>query len=137
MICGNCCRYIKLKCLFYFQIITSNTICKKKEQMINTCTVPTGKCNNYVIDSEEDYGHYYDTEFDRFNDEKPIPQELDASYDDAYEEYLDRYEDAMNYEDFQLNLMYQRKDSIFTKIMEKGVIIYIVQYIFNLCNFNN
>ena len=136
MICGNCCRFIKLKCLFYFQIITSNNIYKKKEQMIHNCTLPRNTYNTSVIDSEEDYGHYYDTEYDRFNDQIPLTQELDT-YDDAYEEYLDRYENAMNYEDFQLNLMYQRKDSIFTKIMEKGVIIYIVQYIFNLCNFNN
>ncbi len=136
MICGNCCNYIKLKCLFYFQKITSNTIYKKEEQMIDNCTPRKNINNTSIIDSEEDYGHYYDTEYDSFNNEKPITQELDA-YDDAYEEYLDRYENAMNYEDFQLNLIYQKKDSIFTKIMKKGVLIYIVQYIYNLCNFHN
>lgn len=135
MICGDCCKNIKLKCLFYLQIITSNIICKKKEPMMHTCTTPP-TYDSSIIDSEEDYGHYYDTEFDRFNNEKPKTQELDI-YDDAYEEYLDRYEHAMNYEDFQLNLIYQKENSIFNKIMEKGIIIYIFQYIYNLCNFHN
>ena len=46
MICGNCCNYIKLKCLFYFQKITSNTIYKKEEQMIDNCT-PRKKYKQY------------------------------------------------------------------------------------------
>lgn len=136
MICGNCCKYIKLNCLFYFQILTSNNICKKKEQMIHSCKLPKNTYNTSIVDNEEDYGQYYDTELDRFYNDKSIKQDLDT-YDDAYEEYLDRYENAMNYEDFQLNKIYQRKDSIYTKIMEKGLILYIVQYIYNLCNFNN
>lgn len=136
MICGNCCRYIKLKLFFYLQIITSDDIYKKKEQMIDTDkTIPT-TYNNPIVENEEDYGQYYDTEFDKFYNEKPVTEDLDT-YDDAYEEYLDRYENAMNYEDFQLNLIYKKERSIFDKIMEKGLILYIIQYVYNLCNFNN
>tara|TARA_A100001015_G_C14715777_1_gene603924 strand:- start:396 stop:710 length:315 start_codon:yes stop_codon:yes gene_type:complete len=104
--------------------------------MIHSCKLPKNTYNTSIVDNEEDYGQYYDTELDRFYNDKSIKQDLDT-YDDAYEEYLDRYENAMNYEDFQLNKIYQRKDSIYTKIMEKGLILYIVQYIYNLCNFNN
>ena len=136
MICGNCCRYIKLKCIFFLQIITSTPICKKKEPMIHTCTPPKNTYNTSIMDSEEDYGYYYDTEFDRFNDEKPITQELDT-YDDAYEEYLDRYENAINYEDLQINLLYDTQNTFYNKVMEKGLLISVLQYIFNLCNFNN
>ena len=136
MICGNCCRYIKLKLFFYLQTITSDDIYKKKEQMIDTDkTIPT-TYNNPIVENEEDYGQYYDTEFDKFYNEKPVTEDLDT-YDDAYEEYLDRYENAMNYEDFQLNLIYKKERSIFDKIMEKGLILYIIQYVYNLCNFNN
>ena len=136
MICGNCCRYIKLKLFFYFKIITSDDIYKKKEQMIDTDkTIPT-TYNNPIVENEEDYGQYYDTEFDKFYNEKPVTEELDT-YNDTYEEYLDRYENAMNYEDFQLNLIYKKERSIFDKIMEKGIILYIIQYVYNLCNFNN
>ena len=110
MICGNCCKYIKLKLLFYLQIITSNDIYKKKEQMIDTDKVTPTIYNNPIAENEEDYGQYYDTEFDRFYNEKPVTEEL-VTYDDAYEEYLDRYENAMNYEDYQLNQIYQRKMS--------------------------
>jgi len=134
MICGDCCKYIKLKCLFYLQTITSNTIYKKKEPMMHTCTSLT--YNTSIIDSEEDYGHYYDTEFDRFNNEKPITQELDV-YDDAYEEYLDRYENAMNYEDLQINLLYDTQNTFYNKVLEKGLLISVLQYIYNLCNFSN
>lgn len=104
--------------------------------MINTCTVPADTYNKSFIDSEEDYGHYYDTEFDRFDNEKPISQELDT-YDDAYEEYLDRYENAMNYEDLQINLLYDTQKTFYNKIMEKGLVMCVLQYIYNLCNFNN
>jgi predicted alpha-1,6-mannanase (GH76 family) len=118
------------------QIITSDDIYKKKEQMIDTDkTIPT-TYNNPIVENEEDYGQYYDTEFDKFYNEKPVTEDLDT-YDDAYEEYLDRYENAMNYEDFQLNLIYKKERSIFDKIMEKGLILYIIQYVYNLCNFNN
>jgi predicted alpha-1,6-mannanase (GH76 family) len=118
------------------QIITSDDIYKKKEQMIDTDkTIPT-TYNNPIVENEEDYGQYYDTEFDKFYNEKPVTENLDT-YDDAYEEYLDRYENAMNYEDFQLNLIYKNERSIFDKIMEKGLILYIIQYVYNLCNFNN
>jgi hypothetical protein len=105
--------------------------------MIDTHKVTPTTYNNPIAENEEDYGQYYDTEFDRFYNEKPITDDIDISYDDAYEEYLDRYENAMNYEDFQLNLIYQKERSIIDKIMEKGLVIYILQYIYNLCNFNN
>lgn len=134
MICGKCCDYIKLKMFFYLQIITSTDIYKKKDSMV-ACTIESVTQNNSFIYNEEDYGQYYDTETNRFNHEEPPLEELD-SYNDAYEEYLDRYEQAMSYQDLQLNKIYHKNNSILTNIMESGFVIYVFQYIYNLCNFN-
>ena len=132
MICGKCCRYIKLKTLFYFQILTSIIIYKKKESMA-TYTVKPVIPRNSFMEEDNDYGYFYDTENDTFTNLPTIKEE--DVYDDAYDEYLDRYETAMNYQDLQINLIYQGEYSFINKIMENGFVFCFTEYIYNLCNF--
>ena len=138
MICGGCCKYIKLKCFFYLQIITSKNICKKNETMNNpqqSYQFYQKNIQSFTNDDDNDYGHFYDTETNTFNRQEKRSHEIYES-DDAYDEYLDNYEKAMNYENLQINLVYDTKNSFCNKIMEKGLVIWFIQYIFTLCNSN-
>ena len=138
MICGGCCKYIKLKCFFYLQIISSRIICKKNETMINPQYSYQFYQNNIQTstnDDDNDYGHFYDTETNTFNHQEKNIRVINE-YDNAYDEYLDNYERAMRYENLKIDLMYDTEDTIFNKIMEKGLVICFIQYIFSLCNSN-
>lgn len=138
MICGNCCKSIKLKCFFYLQIITSNTICKKQEQMTHFQQTYqlTHNVNSSFTDEDNDYGHFYDTETNTYNKTESKSTTL-HDYNNTYNNYLETYEQEKNYKNKQNNLLIDTHKSFYTKIMEKGVIIYLLQYIFSLCNLNN
>jgi hypothetical protein len=98
-----------------------------------TYTVKPVIPSNSFMEEDNDYGYFYDTENDTFTN-LPIIKEEDV-YDDAYDEYLDRYETAMDYQDLQINLIYQSEYSFINKIMENGFVFCFTEYIYNLCNF--
>ena len=92
-----------------------------------------------MIDDGDDYGQFYDTESNE-NLMQNTLNKKDYEYDDPYEEYLDRYEHHLNYEETQLANDYNKGQTIFEKLLSGKVLfyehplLYMVQYILGYCN---
>lgn len=134
MICNKCFQYIKLKWFFFISTFSSNNICKKENMatILKNRTINTPIKNWSMINDGDDYGQFYDTE-----NNKNIIQEskiIQDYYDDPYEEYLDRYEHHLNYEEGQIANEYIGK-SIYEKLINGELLfyehplLYMVQYI--------
>ena len=139
MICSKYFQYIKLKCFFYFSIFSSNYICKKEDMTtISKYQTNTNMKNWSMIDDGDDYGQFYDTE----NNENLLHENKkmkEYEYDDPYEEYMDRFEQHLNYEETQIANEYNGK-TIYEKLINGKILfyehplLYIVQYILGYCN---
>ena len=118
MLCSKIFHYIKLKCFFYFSIFSSSYNTCKKENMtaISKCQTSTHMKNWSMIDDGDDYGQFYDTESNE-NLMQNTLNKKDYEYDDPYEEYLDRYEHHLNYEETQLANDYNKGQTIFEKLL--------------------
>mgnify|MGYP006083823517 FL=1 len=93
MLCDKCFKNIKLKFLFYFKSITSNAIYYMKEQMISISETRTDNIKNWsMIDDDDGYGQYYDTETNCLCNEEIKQNKYNP---DPLDEYLDRYEQNM------------------------------------------
>jgi hypothetical protein len=74
-----------------------------------------------MINDENDYGYYWDVE----NSEEIINNyentniynKIEEEEDDPYEEYLDRYEQHLRYEDNQLQKIYKKNYKTSSVIM--------------------
>ena len=104
MLCDKCFKNIKLKSLFYFKSITSNAIYYMKEQMISISETRTYNLQKWsMIDDDDGYGQYYDTETNSLCNEEIKQNKYNP---DPLDEYLDRYEQNMIQEEMQLNNPY-------------------------------
>jgi len=87
-----------------------------------------------MMNDENDYGYYWDVE----NSEEIINNyentniynKIEEEKDDPYEEYLDRYEQHLRYEDYQLQKIYKKNYKTSAVIMFIISIVNLFKYYF-------